>query len=245
MITPEDYECALLEKLRLDFRPAAVCVFGTENGRLHEIQGRYSLVNRQLDAAAYRLGASRPFFIADAKRHARRLDVKHAEAFLGMVDDVGADLGLLVAPVGFTDAAVRRTAAASSKVQIMTLEQALTFKWLPLARQIFPHDWVFLKELALAVRRLHEKESPDQVIDALEPVAFEEWDAFVEYALRHHHAEAIDFLRTIAARHADEGWRFNAASHLRESGNLAEHEAGDLLSREIDPDVRGILERVL
>jgi Restriction endonuclease len=213
MITPEDYELALLEKLRLDFAGSAVRVFGTENGRLHTILGRYSLVPRQLDAAAYRRGASRPFLIADAKRHSTKLDVKDVEAFMGMVDDVGAEMGLLVAPMGFTKAVARRAAAASTHVWVMTIEQALTCEWLPLAREIYPYDWVFREELALAVRRLHERTSPDDIIEALEPVAFEEWDSFVAYALAHHQAEAVSLLHAIASDHLEDGWRFNAIRH--------------------------------
>ena len=242
MITPADYELALLEKLRLDFAGSAVRVLGTENGRQHRIQGRHSLVPRQLDAAAYRLGTSRPFLIADAKLHSRKLDVKDVEAFMGMVDDVGADMGLLVAPIGFTEAAPRRAAAASMDVWIMTIEEALTCKWLPLTRAIYPYDWVFREELALAVRCLHEKARADDVIDALESIAFEEWDAFVGYALAHHQNEAVTFLRAIAVNHVDDGWRFNAVRRLVDSRNLDERDAAEFLAAETEPDVSERLE---
>jgi hypothetical protein len=245
MITPEDYELALLEKLRLEFAGSAVRVFGTENGRLHTIQGRYSLVARQLDAAAYRVGTSRPFLIADAKRHSTKLDVKDVEAFMGMVDDVGAGMGLLVAPMGFTKAAARRAAAASTYVWIMTIEEALTCKWLPLAREIYPHDWVLREELALAVRRLHGKTSPGDVIDALEPIAFEEWDAFVGYALAHHQPEAVTLLHAIAGNHVEDGWRFNAVRHLLDSSNLDEPKIAEFLAQETDADIRELLESAL
>jgi hypothetical protein len=127
-ISPDDYELAVFAKIRLDFQSTAVHVEGTENGVKHYVIGRYSLVNRQLDVAAYRPEEMRPFLIADAKRHRDKLDVKDAEAFIGMVDDVGASIGVLVAPEGFTPAAVRRAGAASTSVLIITLEQALTYR---------------------------------------------------------------------------------------------------------------------
>jgi hypothetical protein len=83
-ISPDDYELAVFAKIRLDFQSTAVHVEGTENGIKHYVIGRYSLVKRQLDVAAYRPEEGRPFLIADAKRHQDKLDVKDAEAFIGM-----------------------------------------------------------------------------------------------------------------------------------------------------------------
>lgn len=240
-ITYQDYELAVLEKLRLEMLPQGIQVLGTENGRAHEVKGRYSLVPRQLDAAAYRPGASRPFLIADAKRHACKIDIKDAEAFLGMVDDVGAAIGLLVAPLGFTPGAERRVEAASTYVRIMAIEQALTAKWLPVARRVYPHDWIFREELALALRSFQAGAPANALMDALDHVAFEEWDALVAYALEHYTAEAVKFLRPIANHHEDDGWRYNALRHLVESGNLDRNTAAQLRERELDPEIRELL----
>jgi Restriction endonuclease len=240
-ITHQDFELAVLEKLRLELLPLGIKVFGTEDGHIHEVQGRYSLVGRQLDAAAYRPGDTRPFLIVDAKRQGERIDVKQAEAFLGMVEDVGAAMGLLVAPLGFTHAAERRVAAASTHVRIMTIEDALTFKWLPVARRIYPFDWIFREELALALRRLHDGVPPIVLIDALDTVAFEEWEAFVAYALEHHSAEAIEFLQAVAGFHEDTGWQYNAVRHLMDTGNLDRSAAVQLLGNETDLEIQELL----
>jgi hypothetical protein len=245
MITPDEYELALLEKLKLEFAGSAVHVFGSERGHQHSVRGRYSLVLRQLDAAAYRVGMSKPFMIADAKRHSGKLDVKEVEMFIGMIDDVGANMGLLVAPAGFTKAAARRAAAASTHVWVMTVEEALTCKWLSLAREIYPHDWIFREKLALALRRLYEYKDQGVVVEALESIAFEEWESFVAYALSNHQAEAFTLLRAIAANHVEEGWRFNALRHLLNQGNLNQHEVSELLAHESDPSVRELLESAL
>lgn len=240
-ITPEEYELAVLEKLRLDFAPVAVRVWGTEHGNKHHVRGRHSLVDRQLDAAAYRLGEERPFLVADAKRHRRKLDVKEVEAFLGMVDDVGAGIGLLVAPRGFTDAAERRAAAASMSVLVMTVEQALTYRWLPVARKVYPYDWVFHERIAHALRLLHETAPPFRIADALEPVAFEEWDALVSHALTQHRDQACELLLAIARHHHDSSWRFNAVQRLIGGDFLASEVRRELLESERDPDTVELL----
>jgi hypothetical protein len=213
-ISPEDYEVAVLEAMRLEFAPTPIRICGTENNIKHKVVGRHSRVRRQIDAAAYRPGDARPFLIADAKRRGRKIHVVDAEAFLGLVEDVGAELGLLVAPGGFTRGAIRRVAAARGRVHILTVEDALTFRWLPVARGIYPHDWYFHAELALAVRRRNDGAPIDDVIEALEAVAFEEWDAFMRNALEHDPAFAVPLLETVASCHLDDAWRYNAMELL-------------------------------
>jgi hypothetical protein len=244
-LSPDDYELAVFAKIRLDFQSTAVRVEGTEHGVKHYVIGRYSLVKRQLDVAAYRPEETRPFFIADAKRHGNTLDVKDAEAFIGMVDDVGASMSLLVAPKGFTPAAVRRARAASTSVLIMTLEEALTYRWLPLAREIYPYDWIFHEELACALRLLYERAQPEAMMDALESVSFEEWDLLVGYALARHPDQARCFLLAVAQYHHDDGWRFNAVRHLMEANMLDKELCHELLQRESDPDTIELLENSL
>ena len=39
-ITHQDYELAVLEKLRLEMLPYGVPVLGKENDRVHEVEGR-------------------------------------------------------------------------------------------------------------------------------------------------------------------------------------------------------------
>jgi len=207
------------------------------------VVGRHSRVRRQLDVAAYRPGASLPFLIADAKRRRRKIHVVDAEAFLGLVEDVAADLGLLVAPMGFTAGAARRMASAGGRVHILTVEDALTFRWLPVARSIYPQDWYFHRELARAVRLLNEAAPVDDVIEALETLAFDEWDAFMRHGLAHHPDVAVPLLEAIAAHHFDDGWRFNAIALL--DGRLGIDLAEQLLRRESDAETADLLREYL
>jgi hypothetical protein len=50
--------------------------------------------------------------IVDCKDHSTPVDVKEMEAFLGLLEDVGANRGAIVSALGFTEAAVRRAVRA-------------------------------------------------------------------------------------------------------------------------------------
>jgi hypothetical protein len=221
-VSPETYEFGLFQYMKYKYEPQGLRVCGTEGGKQHLRRGRFSLEKRQLDVAMYRTWDDElPFFIADAKRHSRPIDVTKVECFIGMMDDVGASIGLLVAPKGFSEAAVRRARAANVRVEIMSPQEALEFEWLPLARRIFPWDWAFHPTLAKALMHLKRGSKSELIIDALEGVAFEEWEAFVGYALGHHGDEAVRFLEVVAMDHFDDGWRYNAVRWLSECGALS------------------------
>jgi len=241
-ISWQEYEYALLQKLRHEFQPYGFRVYGTEKGKKHYRRGRFSLVKRQLDAAVYRLGEDTPLLVADAKSFNRELDVKDVECFIGMMEDVGARIGLLMAPEGFTAAATRRASAASLTVKIMSVNEALEYKWIPLARSIYPWDWIFHLELAKSIKRLKEGAVPSCIVDALESIAFEEWEACVEYALVHHHREAVQTLETIAVQHYDDGWRYNAVRILSECGELGSTIVERVRATEQDAEVLELLE---
>jgi hypothetical protein len=238
-ISPETYEFGLLQRMKYQYEPQGFKVCGTENGKKHWRRGRYSLERRQLDVAMYRTQEDEvPFFIADAKRHTmRRIDITKVECFIGMMDDVGARIGLLVAPKGFSRAAVRRAKAANVRVEIMLPEEALEFPWLRLAQEVFPWDWVFHPTLAKALRHLKSGSGSEYIIDALEGIAFEEWEAFVEYALVHHREEAVQLLEVIAIDHYDDGWRYNAIRWLSECGTLTSSLVESIRCREQDEEI--------
>jgi hypothetical protein len=242
---PSDYEDALLQHLRHEFSNPLFSVVGTEDGRQHKIRGRYSKADRQIDVAVYRHGNPSPILMADAKRYRTRLDVKAVECFIGMVDDVGANIGLLVAPKGFTVAAKQRARAASMVLKVMSIDKATTYRWLSLARQIYPWDWGYHNDIALALRRVFEKADIGLVIEALDGVPFEEWEAYVRYALLHHREEAISLLETVAQAHYDSGWRFNAIRLLQEADLLRSEFREQLEQHEEDSETLQLLREEL
>lgn len=63
--------------------------------------------HRQVDVAILAANALRPEIAGECKRYGRSLNVKDIEGFLGMLEDLGAKHGVLVAPRGFSPAAQR------------------------------------------------------------------------------------------------------------------------------------------
>jgi hypothetical protein len=67
--------------------------------------------------------------IVDCKRWGKPIDVADAGTFLDMVEDVGADLGLLVTTVGASPAARERLLSArGASVEVMTLEELAAWR---------------------------------------------------------------------------------------------------------------------
>ncbi len=236
-IDPRGYEIALYEKLLYEFPPPGFRVERDDR----TVRGRYSLAIRQLDVAVYRRGEVRPFVVADAKYYQEALDVKDVECFIGMLDDVGAALGVLTCPAGYSDAATRRAEASDITTEVISREQALELRWREVARDIYPWDWIFHHELSRALYRLEQGGRSDEIIDALESVAFEEWSEFVTFGLQHHPGEAEAFLRAVAYAHPDAGWRYNAIQRMMEVGALDPVDLGRLRAKECDQEVLELL----
>lgn len=94
-----------IARLLADQLSTDLCV--TPNAR---VEGRITGIFRQIDVlidARHDTDNSRRI-IVDAKRLRRKVDVKHVEEFLGMMEDVGATHGYLVCPAGCSTAAERR-----------------------------------------------------------------------------------------------------------------------------------------
>ncbi len=68
------------------------------------LPGKLSRVRRQIDVVV----EAAPPIAVDCKCYKRKVDVKHVEAFLGMLEDIGFSHGIIVSTQGFTKAALRR-----------------------------------------------------------------------------------------------------------------------------------------
>ena len=239
-LLPERYEAALLERLTWPFPPPLFRVEGKRDGQAHKHM-RHSGNPRQLDVAVYRGDAL--VLVADAKRHeTRSLDIADVDAFVGMLDDVGCKFGILASPRGFTKGAKRRAAITNIELLLLTYEEALTAELLPVARRIYSSDWAYHPNLASALLAINRNEKWKNIAEKLETIPFEEWERFAEYAMVHHPAEAIEFLRMVSLNHHDDGWRFNAARLLIEGGMLDESLRLSLIEKEkLDPDFLALL----
>lgn len=69
--------------------------------------GKMSRKQRQIDVkvTGTLFGSGNATMVVDCKRYTKPLDVNHVGTFVGLVEDVGADVGLLVSTVGISPAA--------------------------------------------------------------------------------------------------------------------------------------------
>jgi hypothetical protein len=235
------YERGLLAWFRYSFLKPNFEVHGTVAGRQHRVPGRLSLSKRQLDAAVYRSGEGAPFLIADAKFHARPINVTHVEAFIGLMEDVGATHGVLATPNGPSKSAQRRAEAADVDVYPMSLDDALAAPWYLIAHEVYPYDRAFHPQLTRVIRALKTNGCPQEVETGLESVAFEEWERFVWWTLGHHPEEGVSLLIWVARYHHDDGWVYNAARILEEGGLMPPELRAELLGRP-DADLHKLLD---
>jgi hypothetical protein len=74
-----------------------------------KVLGRYSKVERQIDLLIEEVASDFSFrIVIDAKFRGRSIDLNDVEAFLGLISDVGAHTGMMIALEGYTPAALRR-----------------------------------------------------------------------------------------------------------------------------------------
>jgi hypothetical protein len=95
------------------------------------IEGKLSGVNRQIDVLIVATIAGNKFItVVDAKMYNKPIDVKGVEEFLSMVNDVGAQRGLMVTTKGYTPAALMRAHMDSTDIEldILTLAEYLEFQ---------------------------------------------------------------------------------------------------------------------
>lgn len=96
-------------------------------------RGRYSNRSRQIDVQVkYQFGDSSNTTIIDCKRYSSPINVKNVEEFIGMLDDLGADKGIMIAPNGYTKSALERAANAPTHLEldICTFEELQKFQGL-------------------------------------------------------------------------------------------------------------------
>ena len=92
------------------------------------LMGKDSGVEREIDIVVrQRTGQYELFVAIDCKDYKRRVDVKAVEAFLGLVADVGAHKGAMVASRGFTEAA--KTRARNAGIDLYSLIDAQEHEW--------------------------------------------------------------------------------------------------------------------
>jgi tetratricopeptide (TPR) repeat protein len=98
----QQYEREIEEQFRQAYPSARI----TFNAKL---VGKFSRVERQIDLLIEELASDFAFrIVIDAKHRGRKIDVGDVETFLGLMRDVEAHTGMLIALEGYTPAAVNR-----------------------------------------------------------------------------------------------------------------------------------------
>lgn len=86
---------------------------------------------RQIDVLveATTSGITNTRLIVDCKRGKKPMDVKDIEEFIGMVEDVGADMGILVSAAGASDGAMRRAQMARGvRIKALSIEELTSWR---------------------------------------------------------------------------------------------------------------------
>ena len=87
---------------------------------------RSGVRQRQVDilVRSHLPGVPDNLMVVDCKRYGTKVDVDDVESFIGMVEDIGAPLGMLVTTEGYTDGAIRRAEAARGlDVQVIGVDE--------------------------------------------------------------------------------------------------------------------------
>lgn len=93
-----------------------------------KLLGKRSGVERQIDILIEEvIGQYRVLIVIDCKDYKKPIDVKGVEEFMGLVEDVGANKGAMIAANGFTETAKKR--AKDAGIDVYRLVDTTSTKW--------------------------------------------------------------------------------------------------------------------
>ena len=86
----------------------------------HKVMGLQSRTLRQIDIFVTGSIVGKEMIGAiECKFFNKKVDVKHIDAFIGCLEDIGADFGIFITNIGFTKAAVERAKSKRIKVDVV------------------------------------------------------------------------------------------------------------------------------
>lgn len=187
-----EYENGVADVLGYLARDAAVV---TRNVHL---PGQRSQTSRQIDVlvSGKVFGLDDATMIVDCKRYRSPIDVNHVGAFVGLLEDVGADFGLLVTTVGASEAAFQ-LASRERGVRLSMLAVEDLSRWSPRGTVHFdyavPADR--FAEAARSARRAGFRVTPAGVPDWRELPAHQGLTAFRHFGTSNPSAEVQEQAR--------------------------------------------------
>src|SRR5262249_648324 len=99
--------------------------------RNHKKVGRRSGIERQIDVwLEGDIGDNHTVSVAiECRRLGSPVSIKDVDAFVGFIEDVGANKGVMVSHSGFTEGATKRAEGAGIALKTLTIKQAEEFDW--------------------------------------------------------------------------------------------------------------------
>lgn len=120
----------------------------------HRIKGRYSNRSRQIDIFIKTSTKAEDYtIVVDCKNYNKKIDVKTVESFISMVDDIGADYGIMISELGFTKSAIHRAVNNPKGIELdifslselyhyMQAEAAMPYSNDNMALILAPFGWI-------------------------------------------------------------------------------------------------------
>jgi len=88
------------------------------------IFGIFSKTDRQIDISIRGdLAGNKILGIVDCKYYSEKIDVKAVESFLGMLEDLNANIGIMITNNGYSQAAINRSRVTNLKLDIVKLNE--------------------------------------------------------------------------------------------------------------------------
>jgi len=121
----KEYEGQIVDKFQREF-PDEEILADTK------VPGYFSKTERQVDVLIKgMMGGHRIFGVVECKCFNKKVDVKVVDSFVGFLQDVKANLGVIITNNGFTEAASNRAEANSIRLDIVEFEHLEEYHYEP------------------------------------------------------------------------------------------------------------------
>ena len=93
------------------------------------IFGIFSKTDRQIDISIRgELAGNKILGVVDCKYYSKKIDVKAVESFLGMLEDLNANIGIMITNHGYSKAAINRASVKNLKLEIVKMIELALLK---------------------------------------------------------------------------------------------------------------------
>lgn len=108
----KEYEKEIFDALHAEYPSASISLDRKLLGHRSKVKRQCDiLIEEEIAGAVIRT-------VVEAKFHKRPIDIKGVETFVGMLEDLNVQRGLMVAPAGYTKSAKQRALRASTKLEL-------------------------------------------------------------------------------------------------------------------------------